>query len=40
MENLTSIGEETHTEEGATATPPSNKINHNQFPHSQFQYLE
>ena len=36
MENAASIGEETHTEEGATATPPGNEIN--QVPHSQFQY--
>ena len=38
MENPASIGEETHTEEGATATPPGNEINQNQVPHSQFQY--
>ena len=38
MENPASIGEETHTEDGATATPPGNKINHNLVPHSQFQY--
>ena len=38
MENSASTGEETHTEEGATATPPDNVINHNQPPHSQFQY--
>ena len=38
MENATSIGEETHTEEGATATSPGNEIIHNQVPHSQFQY--
>ena len=36
MENPVSIGEETHTEESATATPPGNEIN--QVPHSQFQY--
>ena len=40
MENPASTGEETHTEAGATATPPHNKINHNQAPHSQFQYPE
>ena len=34
IENPTSIGEETLTEEGATATPPSNEIT--QVPHSQF----
>ena len=38
MENTASIGGETHTEEGATAIPPGNEINHNQVPHSQFQY--
>ena len=38
MENLASTGEETHNEEGATATPPGNEINHNQVPHSHFQY--
>ena len=38
MENSASTGEETHTEEGATATPPGNEINHNQAPHSPFQY--
>ena len=38
IENPASIGKETHTEEGATATPPGNEINHNQVPHSQFQY--
>ena len=38
MEIPASIGEETHTEEGATATPPGNKINHNQVPHLQLQY--
>ena len=38
MENPAFIGEETHTEDGATATPPGNEINHNQVPHSQFQY--
>ena len=38
IENPASIGEETHTVEGATATPPGNEINHNQVPHSQFQY--
>ena len=36
MENPASIGEETHTEEGATATPPGNEINHD--PNSQFHY--
>ena len=30
MENPASIGKETHTEEGATATPPGNEIYHNQ----------
>ena len=35
MENPASTGEETHTEEGAKATPPGNEINHNQAPHSQ-----
>ena len=40
MENPASIGEETHTEEGATATPPGNEIHDNQAPHSQFQYPE
>ena len=39
MENSASTGEETHTEEGATATPPGNEIPHNQAPHSHFQYL-
>ena len=38
MDNPVSTGEETHTEEGATATPPGNEINHNQAPHSQLQY--
>ena len=38
MENPASIGEEIHTEEVATATPPGNEIHHNQAPHSQFQY--
>ena len=38
MENQASTGEETHTEEGATATPPGNEINYNQFLHSYFQY--
>ena len=38
MENPASTGEETHTEEGATATPPGNEIHHNQVPHSHFQY--
>ena len=38
MENPASIGEAAHTEKGATATPPGNEINHNQVPHSQFQY--
>ena len=37
MENSASTGEETHTEEGATATPPGNAIPHNQAPHSPFQ---
>ena len=39
MENPASTGEETHTEEGATATPPGNEIHHNQVPHSQLQIL-
>ena len=30
--------EETHTEEGATASPPGNEIHHNQVPNSHFQY--
>ena len=38
MENPASTGKETHTEEGATATPPGNEISHNQVPHSHFQY--
>ena len=39
MENPASTGEETHNEEGATATPPGNEINHYQATHSmQFQY--
>ena len=38
MENPASTGEETYTEEGATATPPGNAIPHNQAPHSPFQY--
>ena len=38
MENPASTEEETHTVEGATATPPGNEINHNQVPHSHFQY--
>ena len=38
MENPAFIGEKTHTEEGATVTPPGNGINHNKAPHSQFQY--
>ena len=38
MENPASTREETHTEEGATATPTGNKIHHNQVPHSQFKY--
>ena len=29
MENPASTGQETYTEEGATATPPGNEINHN-----------
>ena len=33
MENPASTGEETHTEEGATGTPPGNEIHHNQVPH-------
>ena len=36
MENPASIGEETHTEEGATATSPGNEFT--QVPHSQFHY--
>ena len=36
MENSASTGEETHTEEGATAT--GNAVPHNQAPHSPFQY--
>ena len=36
MENPASKAKETHTVEGATATPPGNEIN--QDPHSQFQY--
>ena len=36
MENPALIGEETHTEEGATATPPGNEIT--QVPNSQFHY--
>ena len=36
MENPASIGEETHTEEGATAMHPGNEINH--VPNSQFHY--
>ena len=36
MENPASIGEETHTEEGATATSPGNEINH--VPNPQFYY--
>ena len=39
MENPASIGEETHTEEGVTAIPPGNEINHNKVFHLQFQYL-
>ena len=38
MEYPASTGEETNTEEGATAIPPGNEINHNQVPHSHFQY--
>ena len=38
MENPAPIGEESHTEEGATVTPPGNEIHHNQAPHSHFQY--
>ena len=38
MENPASTGEETHTEDCATATPPGNEINHNQVTHSHFQY--
>ena len=38
MENPASTGKEIHTEEGATATPPGNEINHNQVSHSHFQY--
>ena len=38
MENPASIGEETHTEEGATETPPGNESNHNQVHHSQAHY--
>ena len=36
MENPYSEGEETHTKEGATATPPVNEINH--VPYAQFHY--
>ena len=36
MENPASIGEETYTEEDATATPPGDEIT--QVPHSQFHY--
>ena len=36
MENPASEGEETHTEEGATATPTCNEINH--VPNPQFHY--
>ena len=38
MEKPAYIGEETHTREGATATPPGNEINHNQVCYSQSQY--
>ena len=38
MENPASTGEETYTEEGATATPPGIEIPHNEAPHSPFQY--
>ena len=38
METPASTGEEAHTEEGATVTPPGNEIPHNQAPHSHFQY--
>ena len=38
MENPASTEEETHTEEGATATPQSNEIPHKKVPHSHFQY--
>ena len=38
MENPASTGEETHTEEGATATPPGNEVNYNQVLHSHLQY--
>ena len=38
MENPASTGEETHTEESATATLRGNEIHHNQAPHSHFQY--
>ena len=38
MKNPASTEEETHTEEGAIATPPGNEIHHNQIPLSHFQY--
>ena len=38
MENPASTGEETYTEEGATATPPGNAIPQNQAHPSPFQY--
>ena len=38
MENPVSTEEEIHTEKGAMATPPGNEIDHNQVPHSHFQY--
>ena len=36
MENPASEGEETHTQESATATPQGNKFNH--VPNPQFHY--
>ena len=40
MENPASTEGETHTEEGATATPPGNEIHHNQVPHPCSTILE
>ena len=36
MENPASTGEETYTEDGATAIPPGINIPHNQAPNSPF----
>ena len=38
MEHPASTGEKTNTKDGATVTPPGNKIHHNQVPPSHFQY--